>query len=300
MSLTEQHKHKIRVCSVCGKPTIGRRQTCSEECSKEAIRAGAHHSGQVMTETIRVRELAFIDRFNNKYLDLFVYVSGYTGSDSKIVCRCVKCGELKAIGARCVRGTYVAVCDICRRTEEASLKQELDRAIKEQSILTKKQQQEKRALRLQQQEAERQAARTITIECAQCGDLFTTTSKRIKCCKPLCARQYNDRTKETKRRMRAQDAGQIDWTITLDKLIKRDNGKCHICGVRIDKSDFYAREDGTIISGNMYPSIDHVQAIVNGGLHQWHNVRLAHRICNSIKSDKNIYINKDGQMQLCI
>lgn len=41
----------------------------------------------------------------------------------------------------------------------------------------------------------------------------------------------------------------------------------------------------TFIAGNMYPSIDHVRPLSRGGLHEWGNVKLAHRICNSIKKD---------------
>jgi len=44
----------------------------------------------------------------------------------------------------------------------------------------------------------------------------------------------------------------------------------------------------TFIAGNMYPSIDHVVPLSRGGLHEWGNVKLAHRICNSIKKDNDV------------
>ena len=44
----------------------------------------------------------------------------------------------------------------------------------------------------------------------------------------------------------------------------------------------------TFIADNMYPSIDHVKLLARGGLHEWSNVKLAHRICNSIKKDNKV------------
>lgn len=35
----------------------------------------------------------------------------------------------------------------------------------------------------------------------------------------------------------------------------------------------------------MYPTIDHIVAMANGGGHTWDNVQLAHAICNSYKRD---------------
>ena len=73
---------------------------------------------------------------------------------------------------------------------------------------------------------------------------------------------------------------------TLEKLYKRDNGICKICGHKCDYTDYYIDENGTYIAGNNYPSIDHIKPISKGGCHTWENVQLAHRICNTIKNDK--------------
>ena len=45
-------------------------------------------------------------------------------------------------------------------------------------------------------------------------------------------------------------------------------------------------EEGYFIAGNSYPSIDHIIPVSRGGTHTWDNVQLAHRYCNSIKSNK--------------
>ena len=57
----------------------------------------------------------------------------------------------------------------------------------------------------------------------------------------------------------------------------RDNGICQLCGKQID-FDWDSNSD-------YYPSIDHIKSIAKGGLHNWDNVQLACRKCNSIKSD---------------
>ena len=76
----------------------------------------------------------------------------------------------------------------------------------------------------------------------------------------------------------------VDPDITIQKLYRRDNGICYLCGGLCDWNDKEIREN-TIVCGNQYPSIDHVMPLSKGGLHSWDNVRLAHRICNSLKSD---------------
>lgn len=76
----------------------------------------------------------------------------------------------------------------------------------------------------------------------------------------------------------------VDKDITVPSLFKRDGGVCYLCGKPCRMDDFIVK-DGTIICGDWYPSIDHVVPLARGGLHAWENVRLAHRICNSMKRD---------------
>ena len=82
--------------------------------------------------------------------------------------------------------------------------------------------------------------------------------------------------------------GKMDYSITLDKLHKRDEGICYLCNEPTDYNDFVITDTNAFIAGNNYPSIDHVLPIAKGGLHSWDNIKLAHRICNSIKRDKLI------------
>ena len=76
--------------------------------------------------------------------------------------------------------------------------------------------------------------------------------------------------------------GDHDNDITLEKLYKRDGGKCYLCGIICDWNDGIDK-DGTFVAGQMYPSIDHVFPLSKGGHHTWENVKLACRGCNSRK-----------------
>ena len=76
-----------------------------------------------------------------------------------------------------------------------------------------------------------------------------------------------------------------DDDITLDKLFNRDGGVCALCGRRCDYGDYIFQGD-TFIAGNDYPSIDHITPLSKGGSHTWNNVQLAHKRCNSIKSNR--------------
>ena len=78
---------------------------------------------------------------------------------------------------------------------------------------------------------------------------------------------------------------EIDKSITLDRLRKRDGDICYICGCLVDDTDI----DGTHV-GAKYPSCDHVIPLSKGGTHTWDNVRLAHMGCNAGKCNKIITV----------
>ena len=98
---------------------------------------------------------------------------------------------------------------------------------------------------------------------------------------PEKRKEYRTRNK-IKNRCRVLD---YDKDITLEKLYNRDGGICALCGGRCDFNDFVFSGD-TFIAGNKYPSIDHIIPLSKNGGHTWDNVQLAHKQCNSIKSNK--------------
>lgn len=79
--------------------------------------------------------------------------------------------------------------------------------------------------------------------------------------------------------------------VNLDDLIKRDKGKCYLCGKKVAKRRKFGRSQKR---GNMsnYPTVDHVIPISRGGTHTWNNVKLAHFSCNSRKGGRMLKAGK--------
>lgn len=172
---------------------------------------------------------------------------------------------------------------------------ELMRPIREAARAVREQEIERKRV-----EAEHERLKALTKVCEECGETFIASKTNVKYCSSLCARRRGDHNKELKRRARLKENGDIDWSVTLAKLIRRDKNTCHICGGRCDAMDRCIDGHGTVICGDRYPSIDHIKAVVNGGTHSWDNVKLAHRWCNSSKRDGDTYETKTGQLALAI
>jgi 5-methylcytosine-specific restriction endonuclease McrA len=94
------------------------------------------------------------------------------------------------------------------------------------------------------------------------------------------------------KRQKIKDNGKIEWSINLHKLAQRDKNICHICGQKVDMN-----ADNNDAS---YGSIDHVIPISKGGTHTWNNIKLAHRGCNTMKSNKMVKVLADGQLSLYV
>lgn len=110
--------------------------------------------------------------------------------------------------------------------------------------------------------------------CEGCGSVIPSNRKRCAACqRNIEARRCN--AKKERRRLAAFTNESA--TITVRALFERDSGVCWLCGktcnINADTND------------NEYPSIDHVIPISHGGLDKWDNVKLAHRICNSVRRD---------------
>lgn len=211
-------------------------------------------------------------------LPQFEYVGGYTGSDGYVDIRCKKCGSVQHRSMVSVRHGY-ATCDTCK---EAEAKGKADAKKRDAEI--RKAEQEKRRKEIatrKEAEAKEREERLAALEhpCVVCGTI--TTNKY--CCSRECNNRRSNQIKEVRRRRKLEGA-KVDRGITLQGLYNRDNGVCYICGGNCDWEDKTETET-TIVCGDRYPSIDHVIPLARGGKHKWDNVRLAHRRCNSLKSD---------------
>lgn len=116
-----------------------------------------------------------------------------------------------------------------------------------------------------------------SIKCRECGKHFSSTKSNRSYCSYGCGERYYNRRKEALRREKITSNGPVDWSISIERLAKRDGRGCYICGDKMNFKVDYNHDN--------YPNIEHVKPISKGGTHTWDNVKLAHRICNMKKSD---------------
>ena len=207
---------------------------------------------------------------NNPTLE---YYSNYINSESKVKLRCTICGDIFERYPSSVRQQVKIRCFNCENIETQKRKQ-LEKLIKEQE--------RKRQKELRNYINSFREQLSISV-CEYCGNYFLNNGKR-KYCSTRCAERKHENIKSRKRIERASYNGKIDYSITLPKLIKRDNNICYLCGKECNSND-YTYKENIFIAGNYYPSIDHIKPIAKGGKHSWDNVKLAHRLCNSYKRD---------------
>lgn len=206
----------------------------------------------------------------------FSYVGNYTGSEGTADIQCNTCGAILTrswITIKHAGGRHTNVrCDNCERIarEQREREREAERVrvnVREQFV------RDARKLKRQTQVAMR--------KCSECESLFFTANSHQKFCSLECQQRSINRKSKDKRLHKIKER-YIDSNITWQKLYEKEHGICYLCGKPVDINDYEYRGE-TFIAGNNYPSIDHVVALSKGGTHSWDNVRLAHRLCNSLK-----------------
>lgn len=202
----------------------------------------------------------------------FEYVGGYVDTDSSVMIRCPECGNTFERSMVTFRHHDTVICPTCRETK----KRERQEALR---LQREKEAQERIECRKAAEERKREEK---FHPCPVCG----TLTSRKKYCSDKCAHKAANTRNEVKRRHKIQNV-MVDKDITLPKLYERDYGICYLCGELCDWNDKEEREDGVIVCGDRYPSIDHVIPLAKGGEHSWQNVKLAHRKCNTIKGAKH-------------
>lgn len=220
----------------------------------------------------------------------FDYVGGYTNTRASVTVRCRECGRtfkrLFHIFRDVATGTWKFnnECPLCRSDAQQA---ERERKAEEKKAERKREAQMKAQQKAEQlsRKANDQLAKRLAIHvCKNCGVEFCvelTGYNSIAYCSKRCQQRWHDRIKNEKR-MDKLKARPHDTDITLEKLFRRDDGVCYICGRMCDWSDI-AEIDGTMVAGDRYPSIDHVKPIAKGGTHTWNNVKLSCRVCNTRK-----------------
>lgn len=232
----------------------------------------------------KCNENNFKNEFNNKYKNKYEYIdreynSNVFDEDVHIV-KCLKCGQLikrkgKTLLYSKINCNHLTEEQIKQRRLEKEINKTLSELSKEiKDINNRNELFEKELNKIK--------------ECEYCGRIFYAKDYNWYC-SDICKANMKKEKQKARKRLReakAKKNGKIEWNISLEKLIQRDEGICKICGRQVDTEDYYYTDEGYFIAGDNYPSIDHIIPLAKGGTHTWNNVQLAHRHCNSIKSDK--------------
>lgn len=269
--LTGKRFGKLTVVSVFGRRKNGEvKWLCSCDCGNQTVvlttnlnRGNTSSCGCIRSSKAKPLCEYENDKRNELALstDKWEYVMCFDRKRKKHIVRCVSCGSEKKVSS--VKN--IADCVPCLREKKRREVEAIRSSIK-------------------------------TKECSYCGRTFVATrSTALYCCANCSDKAYKDRHRtaikerqKTARRIREANArlnGHVDYSVTLPALIERDNRICKLCGRVVDEHDYVFVGD-VFIAGNDYPSIDHIVPLSKGGVHQWGNVQLAHRICNSLKRDK--------------
>ena len=314
VELREQGYTIKEVGQMLGVPAHKIKQECQENGYKRS-----HGEG------LKKHEESFKTKFKLKFPN-FEYLYGYKNCESRITIKCKICGDVTTRIANLTRGSKKIKCRRCEQKE--IVKMELVKTIKRVAKIKKQEEKEKVEIQKRNQtfsctvcnsefkygdvrmkkfcstdclnkhkeqlESERNKERI----CEECGSSFIMKgSKRKSYCSEQCCKRNQNRRKELKNKFKN---AKIDYSISLEKLYERDNGVCYICGEMCDWEDYGVRDCGTIICGDRYPSIEHIVPASRGGSHTWDNVALAHRHCNTMKSNHLIYNTKTNQLRLSL
>lgn len=276
-------------CIICGKDLEGNQiKFCSNHCKnlyKKRKQRGLAVNVRPRRSHLEWTDKDIQDRINTKSSKI-LYIGGYKDSESYMYLYCTDCGQPFKWSARGLRKQKPIQCNNCRSIL-TNIKDKETQAEKEERQAIIEAKREKRKC-----EAEEHRHRI----CAYCGTHFVI-DKRRNFCSDICARKYNNKTRDNIRRNKIKES-KVNSGITIERLIKRDGCKCWLCGKPVNKNDYEVRSSGTFIAGASYPSIDHVVALANGGSHSWDNVRITHMRCNTIKRDKLIAEEDNGQLKL--
>ena len=223
------------------------------------------------------------DRIANakRYIDErtpgFEYAGNFTGIDGYADIKCKTCGTVTRKSFVAIRHG-VARCQTCYKKEVEENKIHKEEANKRRL--------EKRKREKEERELKKQPIQLEFSVCKSCGNIYIKARSNNCYCSNECLRRtYNAISKD--KRIKKMKAVVVDKGITLERLYKKEKGVCYLCGKQCDYNDYIIDSNGTFIAFGNYPSIDHVKPLSKGGAHSWDNVRLAHRDCNTKKSNRD-------------
>lgn len=263
-------------CSKCGSkksiiPDNSLRKNAKIKCNK--------CEAKIFTDSFKIM-------FNNEYKNIYEYIERKYNSDvfdeDVHIIKCLKCGKINKWKGKTLHNKKFS----CNHLTKEKIKQRrLEKEIKQTLSELRK---EIKTIENRNELFEKELSKIK--ECEYCGKIFYAKDYNWYC-NGICKATMKKEKQKTYKRLReakAKKNGKIEWNISLEKLMQRDDNICKICGRQVDIEDYYYTNEGYFIAGNNYPSIDHIIPLAKGGTHTWDNIQLAHRHCNTIKNDKII------------
>ncbi len=231
-------------------------------------------------DALHIEQALTSDQISAKLIEngtLLRYAGEYKRGEY-ITLSCDTCGSVMRYSSSALFKKRIG-CKECKRREQEQRRQQAEKEKTERAAAIEQARAEAAKQRAMQHEARRRE-----IVCPICGDTFITYKAKQITCSPECGRKRANIRHTRRNDTRISKDKRID-KISLDVLFRRDSGVCHICGKQCDWKD-YTQTDTAFIAGNLYPSVDHVVPVSLGGTDSWDNVMLAHRICNSVRSNR--------------
>ena len=234
--------------------------------SRDTVRASLRRNGfnpepsGLKTEG-DVRELV-----NSKQPD-WEYVDGYTGCDGRLNLRHKTCGNIYNMSCVSTRHGKHLKCEYCDEVEREHKK--IERRIEQSRIA-------KIVKRFNRPAPKGEQLQMKT--CPDCGAFYFGRGATCAECSVKRSKRIANRKKELKRKNSYTRESKM---ISARTLYERDGGVCWICGGMCDIN--------ADPNSNYYPSVDHIVPQSLGGKDTLDNVRLAHRICNTVRlTNQNI------------
>ena len=161
----------------------------------------------------------------------FLYVGGYSGSEGYINLKCNICGSEFRHSFVTIRHGRRITCTTCIENRKAQ--READhRAAKEAERVAKAAERKAEREAKAKAKAEIKKANEREVICKTCGRVFVTTRTKAVTCSHECAKKYQNNHKD--KRLSGMPK---DRSITLGRLITRDNNICWLCGGLCDMQD---------------------------------------------------------------
>lgn len=115
----------------------------------------------------------------------------------------------------------------------------------------------------------------VSIKCAHCGKDFECKFRiaRRVFCSPKCTQAAGKGVRRAR-----QKGARREQQVYRTRIAQRDGWRCHLCGKPVARSEKAPHP--------LAPTLDHIVPLSCGGAHEPLNLRLAHFICNTKRSNQ--------------